>query len=61
MTSKAEFLSILERIGLNPDDHDVDELHAAYVRLGSLFLYLKLEQSRESAKSLNRFDPREPL
>lgn len=59
MTEDA-FLAELKRIGLNPADHDVPVLHAAFVRLTGLLGHLDTDESREMAKALARFDPRDP-
>lgn len=61
MTTEAMFLAQLKHIGLKPEDHEIEELHAAFVRLTELFRYLETDESRVDAKSLARFDPREPL
>lgn len=56
-----EFLSMMRQIGLDPSDHDVDELHAAYLRLADLATHLDTRADRATAKTLPVFDPRDPL
>ena len=55
--TEAEFLMLMRRIGLNPRDHDTEELHAAYLRLVALFDHLDTKDPRSEAKVLPVFDP----
>lgn len=61
MTTKAEFLAQMERIGLTPEDHDCDTLHAAFLRLTELYRYLDTAESRKDAATLFRFNPHDAL
>ena len=61
MTTKQEFVAQMERIGLNPKDHDCDELRAAFVRLTELCRYLETDESRKDAATLFRFNPHDRL
>lgn len=59
--TKEDFLSKMRQIGLDPADHDVGELHAAFLRLSDLFAHLETRKGRSEAQALPVFDPRKPL
>lgn len=59
--TEPEFLTLMRQIGLDPQDHDTEELHAAYLRLVALFDHLDTKSTRAEAKSLPVFDPRSVL
>lgn len=59
--TEAEFLVLMRQIGLAPEDHDVRELHAAYLRITALFVHLDTVEPRAEAQALPVFDPRKPL
>lgn len=59
--SEDEFLARMRQIGLDPDDHEVAALRAAYLRLSDLFHHLETENPRAEAQALPVFDPRKPL
>ena len=59
--TEADFLARMRQIGLDPADHDVGELHAAYLRLNGLFAHLETREGRVEAQALPVFDPRKPL
>ncbi len=59
--SEDEFLARMRQIGLDPNDHDVDALCAAYQRLNDLFNHLETGKPRAEAPALPVFDPRKPL
>ncbi len=59
--TEQEFLTLMRQIGLDTQDHDIEELHAAYLRLVSLFDRLDTKSPRAEAKALPVFDPRSVL
>jgi hypothetical protein len=61
MTTKAEFVAHMERIGLSPEDHDCDALHAAFLRLTELCQYLDTTENRKDASTLFRFNPHDAV
>jgi hypothetical protein len=61
MTTKAEFVAHMERIGLTPEDHDCDALYAAFLRLTELCQYLDTTESRKDASTLLRFNPHDAV
>ena len=61
MMTMAEFVAEMERIGLNPEDHDCQALHAAFLRLTELYPYLDTAESRKDATTLFRFNPHDTV
>ncbi len=59
--SASDFTMIVRQIGLNPDDHDMDELRAAYFRLRELFVRLETKTPAHHAETLAVFDPTKRL
>ena len=57
----ADFLAMMRHIGLDPTDHETNELRAAYLRLTDLFAHLETREDRAKAQALPVFDPRKPL
>jgi len=59
--SDSDFLAMMRQIGLDPKDHDVDALRAAYLRLTDLFAHLECQENRAKAQALPVFDPKTVL
>lgn len=59
--TEPEFLTMMRQIGLNPGEHDVEALRAAYLRLIDLFDHLETKAKRSQAKALPVFNPRDVL
>lgn len=55
--STSDFAVLVRQVGLDPADHDLEELEAAYVRLRELFVRLETEAPAADAESLAIFDP----
>lgn len=55
--TRDEFVAMMRQIGLDPGDHDTDELRAAYLRLTGLFARLDTQEDRARAQALPVFDP----
>lgn len=59
--TREDFVTQMRQIGLDPEDHDVEALHAAFLRLTDLFAHLETGESRSVAQALPVFDPRKPF
>lgn len=59
--TEAEFLAMMRQIGLDPEDHDTAQLHAAHQKLTDLLTHLETCKDRAEAQPLAVFDPEEPL
>lgn len=59
--TKAEFVSMMRRAGLDPAAHDVDALHRAYLRFDGFLAHLETDLPRAEAQPMAIFDPRRPL
>lgn len=57
----ADFLVRVRQIGLDPADHDLGELQAAYERLNALMPRLATEAPAFETEVLDIFDPTRPL
>lgn len=56
-----DFEKLVRSIGLDPAEHDLEELRAARARLFELFSRLRTAAPAAEAESLAVFDPRKPL
>ena len=54
-----QFAALVRHIGLTPEDHDVEDLRKAYLRLQDLLRLL--DPGPAEADSLAVFDPGKPL
>ena len=54
-----EFEALVRRLGLDPDDHDMDALHAAYLILEGW--RGRLDRAASGAEALAARDPDRPL
>ena len=59
--TEAEFLAMMRWIGLDPEDHDTVQLHAAHQKLTGLLTQLETRKERAEAQPLAVFNPEEPL